>query len=90
MPHTPHEKKRVLARVRRIQGQLTALETALESDTQCTAVLQQIAAVRGAVGGLMMEVLEAHLRETFTPGESTDSEKAVVEDVNALLRSYLK
>ena len=67
MPHTPHEKKRVLARVRRIKGQLTALETALESDAQCTAVLQQIAAVRGAVGGLMMEVLEAHLPKVAPP-----------------------
>jgi DNA-binding FrmR family transcriptional regulator len=62
MPHTPEEKKRVLARVRRIRGQLDALETALVEGAQCAPVLQQIAALRGAVNGLMAGVLESHQR----------------------------
>lgn len=63
MSHTVHDKKKLLARVRRIKGQTGALESALEQETDCAAILQQIAAIRGAVNGLMLEVLEGHMRE---------------------------
>ncbi len=53
MPHSPEDKKRILTRVRRIRGQVDALERALESGNPCLAILQQIAAVRGAANGLM-------------------------------------
>ncbi|MFP3344786.1 metal-sensing transcriptional repressor, partial [Halomonas sp. SIMBA_159] len=66
MPHSPEEKKRVLTRVRRIRGQCDGLERALEAGADCGPVLQQIAALRGAVNGLMSEVLEAHIREDFS------------------------
>jgi len=92
MPYTEKEKKRVLARVRRVKGQLSALETALEEGTECRAVLQQIAAIRGAVTGVMRQVLEAHVRETFgsaaeLPPEQLDEE---IEELNELIRAYLK
>lgn len=87
MPHSPQEKKRVLTRVRRIRGQCDALERALEAGADCGPVLQQIAAIRGAVNGLMSEVLEAHIREEFgqQPG---DTER--VQELLGLVRSYLK
>ena len=53
MPHSPADKKKALTRVRRIRGQLDALERALEDGADCAPVLQQLAAVRGAVNGLM-------------------------------------
>ena len=90
MPHTPHGKKRVLTRVRRIKGQVTALEAALEAESECTAIMQQIAAVRGAVNGLMLEVMEAHINETFGKSASELPGDDAVNEVNALLRSYLK
>ena len=65
MPHSPEEKKKVLDRVRRIRGQCDALDRALEAGADCGPVLQQIAAIRGAVNGLMSAVMEAHLREEF-------------------------
>src|SRR5690606_24844658 len=58
LPHSPEEKRKVLARIRRIRGQCEGLERALESGVDCGPVLQQIAAIRGAVNGLMSEVLE--------------------------------
>ena len=87
MPHSPEEKKRVLARVRRVRGQLDALERALQDGADCGPVLQQIAAVRGAVNGLMAGVLESHLRETLA--QATPPPKAV-DEVLALVRSYLR
>ncbi len=91
MPHSPEEKKRVLARVRRARGQLEALERALEAGAECGPVLQQIAAIRGAVNGLMSQVLESHLREELTSGSDDLSRRqASINDAVALVRAYLK
>jgi DNA-binding FrmR family transcriptional regulator len=91
MPHTPEEKKRVLARVRRVRGQLDALEAALMEGAECGPVLQQIAAMRGAVNGLMAGVLESHLREEFTSlDDTTDTQKSSIDEVISLIRTYLK
>ncbi|WP_295935848.1 metal/formaldehyde-sensitive transcriptional repressor [uncultured Xanthomonas sp.] len=91
MPHAPHEKKRVLARIRRLRGQTEALERALEEGTDCAAVLQQIAAIRGAVNGLMSEVMQAHVREEFGHAATSDAQRAArVREMAMLVRSYLK
>ncbi|MCX2562257.1 formaldehyde-responsive transcriptional repressor FrmR [Acetobacter farinalis] len=91
MPHTPEEKKRVLARVRRVRGQLDALEHALEQGADCGPVLQQIAAVRGAINGLMAGVLESHLREEFLEcSNGREEAKDSIEKVIALVRSYFR
>lgn len=91
MPHSPDEKKRVLARVRRVRGQLDALERALEEGTDCGPVLQQIAAIRGAVNGLMAGVLESHLREEFVHlGAAGVASQKSIDEVISLVRSYLK
>lgn len=55
----------MLTRLKRIRGQAEALERAVDAGTECGALLQQIAALRGAANGLMADVLESHLRETF-------------------------
>lgn len=91
MPHTPAEKAKVLARVRRIRGQMEALEKKLEQGAECEPVLQQIAAVRGAVNGLMSQVLESHMREEFTRAAKSNAEREKrVDEMTALVRSYLK
>ncbi|GKT24812.1 metal/formaldehyde-sensitive transcriptional repressor [Acidovorax sp. SUPP3334] len=91
MAHTIHGKKKLLARVRRIQGQAAALERALEQDADCTAVLQQIAAVRGAVNGLMAQVLEGHiLQHLGDPDTPAPQRERDVATVASALRSYLK
>ncbi len=91
MPHTIKSKKQLLTRVRRIKGQTEALERALEQETDCSAVLQQIAAIRGAVNGLMAEVLEGHLREHLgVEGISPQQRSEDMEQVVSALRSYLK
>ncbi|WP_215755393.1 formaldehyde-responsive transcriptional repressor FrmR [Acetobacter sp. P5B1] len=91
MPHTPAEKKRVLTRVSRIRGQLDALEQALEKGTDCGPVLQQVAAIRGAINGLMVGVLESHLREEFVEcAGDRDVASGSIENVVSLVRSYLR
>ncbi|NGY04057.1 metal/formaldehyde-sensitive transcriptional repressor [Solimonas terrae] len=88
MSHTIENKKPLLNRVRRMRGQLGSLEKALETGTECGAVLQQIAAIRGAVNGLMNEVLEGHLRTHLVPMEGAAADE--IEDLIKVIRSYLK
>lgn len=92
MPHSPDEKKKALARLRRVRGQTDALERALEAGADCSAVLQQLAAIRGAVNGLMAEVLESHLREEFADAaDVADAKRAQrVQDMTTLIRTYLR
>lgn len=91
MSHTIHGKKKLLARVRRIKGQAGALESALEQESDCAAILQQIAAIRGAVNGLMLEVLEGHMREHLGAEKATPAERLEdLDQVVRVLRSYLK
>lgn len=77
--------------MRRIKGQAEALERALGEESECLAILQQIAAIRGAVNGLMAEVLEGHIREHLGAQEASEAQRAEdLEVVVAALRSYLK
>lgn len=91
MAHTVRDKKKLLIRIRRIQGQSYALEQALNDEVDCAEVLQQIAAIRGAVNGLMTEVLDGHIREHIARDKISPRQRAKdVEQVSRILRSYLK
>jgi len=92
MTHTVREKQKLLARVRRLRGQVMAIERALETEAGCEQVMHLLAGVRGAMAGLMAEVVEDHVRTHLVdadrhPGalnaEATDQLLDVV-------RTYLK
>ena len=81
----------LVARVRRIFGQLAAVERALSEGPDCASVLQQIAAIRGAVNGLMDEVIEAHLLEhVAAPDLSNAARSKGAAEVLTAIRRYGK
>lgn len=91
MAHAVKSKSRLLARVRRIHGQTAALEAAIQAQNECLSILQQIAAIRGAVNGLMVEVLEGQIREhVAAEGLSAVERQREVDQLAEVLRSYLK
>lgn len=90
MAHVNHDKKKLLARVRRVAGQVSALEAALEADADCSEVLIQIAAAKGAVHSLMMEVLTGHLIEHVAHEKKETNRIREAEALIELLRSYAK
>ena len=92
MTHTTREKPRLLARVRRIRGQVEAIERALETEAGCEQVMHLIAGARGAMAGLMAEVVEDHVRthlvdNTRHPG-ALDTQAA--EQLLEVVRTYLR
>ncbi|MBF0183160.1 MAG: metal/formaldehyde-sensitive transcriptional repressor [Magnetococcales bacterium] len=92
MSHTIRDKTKLLARVRRIRGQVEALERALEAEKGCGEVLHQIAAIRGATNGLMSVVVEDHVRTHIVdPAISSEAERLQgAEALIEVLRTYLK
>jgi DNA-binding FrmR family transcriptional regulator len=79
--------KKLLARVRRIRGQIEAIERAIEHGTDCYAVLQQTTAARGALNGLMAELIDGHIRHHVM--EDTKNGKGA-EELMDIVRSFLR
>lgn len=90
MAHTIRDKARLLTRVRRIQGQAAALEKQLAEEGDCIAVLQQIAAIRGAVNGLIATVIKDHLTDHVVKEPELEQRKQDLEVVFQVINSYLK
>jgi DNA-binding FrmR family transcriptional regulator len=92
MAHTIREKQQLLARVRRMRGQVEAIERALENGAECEKVMHLLAAVRGAVTGLMGEVVEEHVRTHLVDREKYPDALNVdaAEQLLDVIRSYLK
>ncbi|HEY9103794.1 metal/formaldehyde-sensitive transcriptional repressor [Chitinimonas sp.] len=88
--HTIRDKSKLLTRVRRIQGQAAALENQLAEEADCTAVLQQIAAIRGAVNGLMAAVIEGHLIDHMVNEPEQAQRQQELDAVLQVIKSYLK
>ena len=92
MSHTVREKRKLLARVRRIKGQVEAIERALGEEAECERIMHMIAGIRGSVAGLMAEVVEDHIRTHLVdpqknPGAlNADAADQLIEVVH----SYLK
>jgi DNA-binding FrmR family transcriptional regulator len=92
MTHTIREKQKLLARVRRIRGQVEAIERALDSEAGCGQVMHLIAGARGAMTGLMAEVVEdlvrTHLVDSDRYPEALNTE--ATEQLLEVVRTYLK
>jgi DNA-binding FrmR family transcriptional regulator len=90
MSHTANEKSKLLSRLRRIRGQIDAVERVLDEGGTCTAVLQQATACRGALDGFIAEVIEDHIREhLFDPGRRNTSQAKAAEELIEIVHSYL-
>ena len=91
MPKKAEDKHKIFLRVRKIQGQVQAIERSLDQEKACTEILQQICAVRGAINGLMNEVLEIHLKDSLVVGETTEQQRNdELTEISKILKSYLK
>jgi DNA-binding FrmR family transcriptional regulator len=88
--HTKRDKKKLLNRLSRIRGQVDAIQRALEQEDECSRVLNTIAACRGAMTGLMAEVLEGHIHTHVVQPENPADRNEGALDLVEVLRSYMK
>jgi DNA-binding FrmR family transcriptional regulator len=92
MTHTVRDKAKLLARVRRIRGQVDAVERALESEAECEKVMHLLASTRAAMSGLMAEVVEDHVRTHLVDADQHPGalNQDAVEQLLDVVRTYLK
>jgi DNA-binding FrmR family transcriptional regulator len=92
MAHVANEKTKLLNRLRRIKGQIEAIERAVEAETECALVLQQATACRGALAGFIAEVIEDHILEHMVDADAPRSDARVqaAEELVGIIHSYLK
>jgi DNA-binding FrmR family transcriptional regulator len=91
MDHLDKEKRKLVARIKRIRGQVDSIERSLSSDDHCADVLMLLATVRGGINSLMAEVLEDHIRlHLLSPERPTAEPQELAEDLIDLVRAYLK
>ncbi|MDE0925329.1 metal/formaldehyde-sensitive transcriptional repressor [Aurantimonas coralicida] len=92
MAHLTNDPAKLIARIRRLQGQLDAVVRSLENKSPCGEVLQLVASIRGAINGLTIELIEDHVRNhVVNPDREDDPDKAKgAADLIAVVRTYLK
>jgi len=91
LPGISKEKQKLFSRIRRLGGQITAVERAVTDGDECADILMLLAAIRGGVNSLMAEILEDHVRLHIThPDRAAESPEELTEDLISLVRAYLK
>jgi DNA-binding FrmR family transcriptional regulator len=92
MAHVAHEKDKLINRTRRIRGQVEAIERALLEEAECAEVLQLVSACRGALNGLMSEVIEGHVRfHIIDPDDNPKSARSrAAQELLDVLDTYLR
>ena len=91
MAHIHKNQQALVTRVKKIRGQLNAVEKSLTEGNECLAILQQVTAIKGAMNGLMTTILEEHIREHVgAPGLTDEQRGEEIDALNKILKSYLK
>ena len=91
MSHLEKEKQKLVARIKRIRGQVDSIERSLSSGDDCADILMLLANVRGGINSLMAEVLEDHIRlHMMNPEKAEFPSQEIAEDLIDLVRAYLK
>ena len=91
MSHVAREKTKLLNRLRRIRGQLEAIERAIDDGSECIRVLQQATSCRGAMDGFIAEVIEDHIREHMVDPDAPRDDPRVqaAEELVGIVHAYL-
>ena len=91
MPEIDKEKQKLIARIKRIRGQVDSIERSLTTEADCADVLMLMANVRGGINSLMAEVLEDHIRlHLLSSAKNAAPPHELAEDLIDLVRAYLK
>jgi DNA-binding FrmR family transcriptional regulator len=88
--HTVKDKTKLLNRVRRLKGQLAAVEKALVEERECDEILHTLAACRGAIGALTAEVMEGHVRGHIADPDATSDRSRAARQLIDVIKKYLR
>jgi DNA-binding FrmR family transcriptional regulator len=85
LPEISKETQKLLSRIKRLAGQIGAVERSVTEGDECADILMLLAAIRGGVNSLMAEILEDHIRLHIThPNRVKQSPEELTEDLISL------
>ena len=90
MSHLPGDKTKLLGRIRRLRGQMEAIERAIDEEKGCGEILHLVASVRGAMAGLTYELVDEHIQHHVLGVSDEEERRRGGEELSSVLRSYLK
>ena len=91
MAHISIHRDKIVARIHRIAGQVAAIERSVTANAPCADTLHLVSAVRGAVAGLMDELVEEHLRaHVAAPGLTPQERSQGADELAVVLRRYVR
>lgn len=90
MAHTSQDKLKLVSRLKRLQGQIGAAQTSVEAGEDCYKILMTLSSARGALNGLMGDIVEGHIREHVVGAKNTPDAAEAGEETIEILRSFWK
>ncbi|GHC60976.1 hypothetical protein GCM10007315_26160 [Gemmobacter tilapiae] len=90
MSHLHRDKSKLLARVKRLKGQIEGIERAVQADEDCAALLHLVASVRGAMQGFTAELIDEHLIHHVRDVTDERARQKGADELARALRTYLK
>ena len=82
------EKRALVVRLRKIKGQIEALEKMVEGDTDCSDVLMQVVAARQALKSFSEELIESHMDECIENAATQSEGRRHLRSLLAVLKRY--
>jgi DNA-binding FrmR family transcriptional regulator len=95
MGHAARDREKLVLRIKKIRGQVEGIQRTLEQDDDvddCFAVLQTVAACRGALNSLMVEIIDGHVRgHILDPKQQPTAEQTkAAEQLLEIVRAFVK
>jgi DNA-binding FrmR family transcriptional regulator len=79
------QKKSIITRLHRIEGQVRGIERMVEDDRYCIDILTQLGAVSTALESLAVTILDEHVQHCVADALASGNEKAAREKTDELL-----
>lgn len=83
---TDEEKRALINRLSRIEGQVRGIKQMLEEDKYCIDILTQTSATSSALNSFAKEILEAHIRSCVSEGVKNGDDEKIEELIYAIER----
>ncbi len=90
MAHTQKNRDKIILRVRKLQGQLNGVSNSIEAEKSCYDILQNLASARGALDGLILQLMQGHIEDHIIGAENSKSAQGAAEETISILRSFWK
>jgi CsoR family transcriptional regulator, copper-sensing transcriptional repressor len=88
--HPPDEKRALLMRLRKIAGQLAAIERMVEEDRDCPDVLTQVVSARKALKSFAEVVIHQHTKECIEHAADSKQGQRRLRELLTVLERYVE